>query len=60
MSDQRWSKRDDADLRRMIREGRSLKETAAVLERSLEDVEQRLAVLGSRMPGALPKNLEPD
>jgi hypothetical protein len=54
-----WSKRDDADLKQMIRQGRSLKEAAVILERSIDDVQQRLKILGSRMPGAN-LNREPD
>jgi hypothetical protein len=60
MSDKPWSKQDDADRKRMIREGRSLKEIAAILERSFGEVQRRLKVLGTRMPGATPKNLEQD
>jgi hypothetical protein len=47
-----WSNTDDDDLKRMIRQGCSLKEAADILERSFDDVQQRLKVLGSRMPGA--------
>jgi hypothetical protein len=54
------SKRDDADLKQMIRQGRSLKEAAVILERSIDDVQQRLKVLGSRMPGATSLSREPD
>jgi hypothetical protein len=46
MSDKSWSKQDDADLKRMIREGRSLKEIAAVLERSFGEVQRRSRCLG--------------
>jgi hypothetical protein len=60
MTDKPWSKQDDGDLKRMIRQGRSLKEVAAILERSIDDVQQRLKVLGSRMPGANSLNREPD
>jgi hypothetical protein len=56
----RWSKTDDGDLKRMIRQGQSLKEAAAILERSIDDVQQRLKVLGSRMPGATSLSREPD
>jgi hypothetical protein len=52
-----WSAADDADMKRMIREGRSMFEVAAVLERSFGEVQQRLETLGSRMPGATPKIL---
>lgn len=60
MNDGTWSKQDDADLKRMMRQGRPLREAAVILQRSLEDVERRLMVLGSRMPGAVPKDLELD
>jgi hypothetical protein len=60
VSEKPWSKQDDADLKRMARECRPLKETAAVLDRSIDDVQRRLKLLGSRMPGAAPLNREPD
>jgi len=52
MTERLWSKQDDGDLKRMMRECRSIKEAAATLERSVEDVAARLKLLGSRMPGA--------
>ena len=60
MTSKPWSKQDDGDLKRMIRQGRSLKEAAEILERSFDDAQQRLKVLGSRMPGAtsLPRDPE--
>jgi hypothetical protein len=41
MSDRpaRWSKQDDADLKRIIRQGSWLKEAATILERSVRDVQ---------------------
>jgi hypothetical protein len=60
MTGKPWSKQDDGDLKRMIRQGRSLKEVAAILERSIDAVQQRLKVLGSRMPGAASLSREPD
>jgi hypothetical protein len=51
-----WSKTDDADLKQLIRQGRTLQEAAAILDRSVGDVEQRLRQLGSRMPGAGPQD----
>jgi hypothetical protein len=53
-------KRDNADLKQMIRQGRSLKEAAVILERSIDDVQHRLKVLGSRMPGATSLARDPD
>jgi hypothetical protein len=52
VTDQKWSKADDGDLKRMMREGRTLKEATVVLQRTTEDVQRRLRALGSRMPGA--------
>jgi hypothetical protein len=59
VGDRPWSKHDDGELKRIAREGRSLKEAAAILERSIDDVQRRLKELGSRMPGAGPQNREP-
>ena len=51
MSDE-WSERDDGDLRRLMRQGRTLVDAARVLDRDVDDVRGRLKTLGSRMPGA--------
>jgi hypothetical protein len=55
-----WSTQDDGDLKRTIRAGGSLKDAAGVLGRRLDEVQRRLRVLGSRMPGASPFYREPD
>ena len=60
MSGKPWSKQDDGDLKRTIRAGGSLKGAAGVLGRRLDEVQRRLRVLGSRMPGASPFYREPD
>ena len=47
-----WNNRDIADLKAMIRQGRSLKEAATVLDRRIADIQAILHELGSRMPGS--------
>jgi hypothetical protein len=59
MTSKPWPKQDDGDLKRIMRQGHSLKEAAAILDRSVDDVRKRLTDLGSRMPGAGPKRPEP-
>jgi len=55
-----WSKHDDGDLKRLVRHGRTLREAAVILERTVADVERRLTELGRRMPGARLETREPE
>jgi hypothetical protein len=50
-----WSKQDDGDLKRLVRQGSTLSEAAVILERTVADVERRLTELGRKMPGASAK-----
>jgi hypothetical protein len=47
-----WSKQDDGDLKQLVRQGRTLREAAIILDRTIADVARRLTELGRMMAGA--------